>query len=163
MPSVRRALVDLDNNVPMYDVQTQSERIEKMMFTERLIAYLASLFGVVALILACIGLYGLLSYEVARRTKEIGVRTALGAQKEDVLRLVVGQGLALVSIGIVLGIVGSFGVTRFLKSLLFGVEPTDFYTLLAVGALLLLVGGVACLIPARYAARVDPMVALRYE
>ncbi len=147
----------------MFDVRTQSERIERMLFTERLIAYLASLFGVFALILACIGLYGLLSYEVARRTKEIGVRAALGAQRRDVLRLVVGQGLALVSIGIAFGVVASLGVTRFLKSLLYGVQPTDFYTLLAVCAMLLLVGGVACLIPARHATRVDPMVALRYE
>ena len=163
IPTVRRTLSDLDNNLPMFDVRTQSERIERMLFTERLIAYLASLFGVFALILACIGLYGLLSYEVARRTKEIGVRAALGAQRRDVLRLVVGQGLALVSIGIAFGVVASLGVTRFLKSLLYGVQPTDFYTLLAVCAMLLLVGGVACLIPARHATRVDPMVALRYE
>jgi len=147
----------------MFDVMTQNERIERMLFTERLIAYLASLFGVVALLLACMGLYGLLSYEVARRTKEIGVRMALGAQKRDLLRLVVGQGLALVSIGIVFGVAGAFGVTRFLKSLLYGVQPTDSYTLLVVSALLLLVGGVACLIPARHATRVAPMIALRYE
>lgn len=163
IPAVRRALGDLDNNVPMFDVLTQNERIEKQLFTERLIAYLASLFGLVALILACIGLYGLLSYEVARRTKEIGVRAALGAQKKDLLRLVVGQGLALVAIGIGFGLVGALGVTRFLKSLLYGVEPTDTFTLLVVCALLLLVGGVACLIPARHATRVAPMVALRYE
>jgi len=163
IPAVRRALGDLDGNLPMFDVHTQNERIERMLFTERLIAYLASLFGVVALILACIGLYGLLSYEVARRTKEIGVRTALGAQKGDVLRLVVGQGLALAAIGIVFGVLGSFGVTRFLKSLLYGVEPTDAYTLLVVCSLLLLVGGVACFIPARHATRVAPMIALRYE
>jgi predicted permease len=163
MPLVRRALSDLDSSLPMYDVQTQSERIERMLFAERLIAYLASLFGMVASILACIGLYGLLSYEVARRTKEIGVRMALGARKRDVLRLVVGQGLGLVSIGIAFGVVGSFGVTRFLKSLLYGVQPTDMQTLLGVGILLIIVGGLACLIPARRATRVDPMTALRYE
>jgi predicted permease len=163
IPAVRRVLSDLDNNLPMFDVLTQDQRIERILFTERLIAYLASLFGLVALILACIGLYGLLSYEVARRTKEIGVRTALGAQKKDLLRLVVGQGLALVSVGIVFGLVGAFGVTRFLKSLLYGVEPTDAYTLVAVCSLLLVVGGVACLIPARHATRVAPMIALRYE
>jgi predicted permease len=163
IPAVRRVLSDLDNNLPMFDVLTQDQRIERILFTERLIAYLASLFGLVALILACIGLYGLLSYEVARRTKEIGVRTALGAQKKDLLRLVVGQGLALVSVGIVFGLVGAFGVTRFLKSLLYGVAPTDAYTLVAVCSLLLVVGGVACLIPARHATRVAPMIALRYE
>jgi len=163
IPAVRRALNELDSNLPMFDVHTQNERIERMLFTERLIAYLASLFGMVALILACIGLYGLLSYEVSRRIKEIGVRTALGAQKGDVLRLVVGQGLALVAIGMVVGVLGSFGVTRFLKSLLYGVQPTDTQTLLGVGSLLLIVGGLACLIPATRATRVDPMVALRYE
>jgi len=163
IPAVRRTLGDLDNNVPMIDVMTQNERIERLLFTERLIAYLASLFGAVALILASIGLYGLLSYEVARRTKEIGVRSALGAQKKDVLRLVVGQGLALVAIGIVFGVAGAFGVARFLKSLLYGVEPTDAFTLVMVCALLLLVGAVACLIPARQATRVAPMVTLRYE
>ena len=163
IPAVRQVLSDLDNNLPMFDVLTQDQRIERILFTERLIAYLASLFGLVALILACIGLYGLLSYEVARRTKEIGVRTALGAQKKDLLRLVVGQGLALVSVGIVFGLVGAFGVTRFLKSLLYGVAPTDAYTLVAVCSLLLVVGGVACLIPARHATRVAPMIALRYE
>jgi len=163
VPAVRRALNDLDSNLPIFDVRTQNERIEKMLFAERLIAYLASLFGLVALILACMGLYGLLSYEVARRTKEIGIRTALGAQKKDMLRLVVGQGLALVAIGIGFGVVGAFGVTRFLKSLLYGVEPTDAYTFLMVCSLLLLVGGVACLIPARHATRVAPMIALRYE
>jgi len=163
IPAVRRTLGDLDNNVPMIDVMTQNERIERLLFTERLIAYLASLFGTVALILASIGLYGLLSYEVARRTKEIGVRSALGAQKKDVLRLVVGQGLALVAIGMVFGVAGAFGVARFLKSLLYGVEPTDAFTLFVVCALLLLVGAVACLIPARQATRVAPMVTLRYE
>jgi predicted permease len=163
IPAVRRTLGDLDNNVPMIDVMTQNERIERQLFTERLIAYLASLFGAVALILASIGLYGLLSYEVARRTKEIGVRSALGAQKKDVLRLVMGQGLALVAIGMVFGVAGAFGVARFLKSLLYGVEPTDAFTLFMVCALLLLVGAVACLIPARQATRVAPMVTLRYE
>ena len=163
LPQVRRVLSELDNNLPMYDVMTQNERIERQLFTERLIAYLASLFGAVALILACIGLYGLLSYEVAQRTKEIGVRTALGAQKRDVLQLVVGQGLALVAVGIVFGLAGTFGVTRFLKSLLYGIEPTDAYTLLMVCSLLFLVGAVACFLPARQATRVAPMVALRYE
>jgi macrolide transport system ATP-binding/permease protein len=163
IPAVRRTLSDLDNNLPMFDIRTQNERIDKMLFTERLIAYLASLFGLVAMILACMGLYGLLSYEVARRTKEIGIRTALGAQKKDVLRLVVGQGLALVAIGISFGVVGSFGVTRYLTSLLYGVQSTDAHTFLMVCALLLLVGGVASLIPARHATRVAPMIALRYE
>ncbi|HLK05548.1 MAG TPA: ABC transporter permease [Candidatus Acidoferrum sp.] len=163
VPLARTELRNLDSNLPIFDVRTQTERIDRMLFGERLIARLAGLFGVVALILACIGLYGLLSYEVARQTKEIGVRTALGAQKGDLLRLIARQGLTLVATGIALGIVGFLGVTRFLKSLLYGVQPTDTQTLLGVGMLLLIVGGLACLIPARRAMRVDPMVALRYE
>jgi len=163
VPEVRRELSSLDNDLPIFDVRTQTERIDRMLFSERLVARLASLFGLVALMLACVGLYGLLSFEVTRRTKEIGVRGALGAQAKDLLGLITKRGLALVSIGIVFGIVGFFGVTRFISSLLYGVQPTDFQTLFAVGSLLLIVGGLACLIPARRATRVDPMVALRYE
>ncbi len=163
VPSVRRALSELDSDVPMFDVRTQSERIERLLFNERLVARLASLFGLVALILACIGLYGLLSYEGARRTKEIGVRTALGAQTYEVLRLIATQGMSLVFVGIFFGVIGSAGLTRFLESLLYGVQPTDPYTFFAVALLLLIVGGAACLIPARRATRVDPSVALRYE
>jgi predicted permease len=163
IPAVRQTLSELDSNLPIFDFTTQNERVNRLLFTERLIAMLASLFGLIALAQACIGLYGLLSYEVARRTKEIGVRAALGAQKKDVLRLVVGEGLTLVAIGIVCGVAGAFGVTRFLRSLLFGVEPTDTLTLLLVCSLLLLVGALACFLPARQATRVEPMVALRYE
>jgi predicted permease len=163
LPAARRALGELDNNLPMFDVMTQNERIERRLFTERLIAYLASLFGLVALILACIGLYGLLSYEVARRTKEIGVRTALGAQKRDMLRLIAAQGLSLVCIGVFIGVIVSAGLTRFLGSLLYGVQPTDASTFFEVALLLLIVSVAACLAPAWRATRVDPMVALRYE
>jgi predicted permease len=161
--AVRRVVSDLDSNLPLFDVRTQTERIERLLFNERLIARLASLFGLLALLLACIGLYGLLAYEVAQRTREIGIRTALGAQKRDVLRLVGTQGFALVVIGVVSGIVAAIGVTRSLGSLLYGVRPTDPITLFGVCALLLTVGLAACWIPARRAACVDPMVALRYE
>jgi ABC-type antimicrobial peptide transport system permease subunit len=114
-------------------------------------------------VLACIGLYGLLSYEVARRTREIGIRAALGAQRQDVLRMVIKQGLVLVVFGLVAGVMVAFGATRFLQSLLFGVKPTDPWTFAAVCGLLISVGVLACYIPARRATRVDPMVALRYE
>ena len=116
-----------------------------------------------ALILACVGLYGLLAYEVARRTREIGIRSALGAQKRDVLRLVGSQGLILVLCGAVLGVAGAIGVTTSLRSLLYGVTPSDPLTFLSVCLLLLMVGLAACYIPARRAAQVDPIVALRYE
>jgi predicted permease len=163
IPSVRKVVSDLDNNLPLFDVKTQTERIERLLFNERLLARLATLFGVLALSLACLGVYGLLSYEVARRTREIGIRAALGAQNRDVLGLVGRQGLGLVVCGAVLGMAVALGVTRALGSLLFGVQPADPATFIAVCVLLLLVSGAACYIPARRATRVDPMVALRYE
>jgi predicted permease len=163
LPAVRKVVSDLDNNLPLFDVRTQAERIERLLFNERLLARLASLFGLLALVLACIGLYGLLSYEVARRTREIGIRAALGAQTRDVLRLVGRQGLVLVALGIVFGIVAAMAVTRSLGSLLYGVQPSDPITFFGVSALLTIVGLAACYIPARRATRVDPMVALRYE
>jgi predicted permease len=163
LAGVRKVVSDLDNNLPLFDVRTQTERIERLLFNERLLARLATLFGLLALVLACIGLYGLLSYEVARRTREIGIRAALGAQNRDVLRLVGTQGLLLVAFGIVFGIVAAMGVTRSLGSLLYGVQPSDPITFFGVCALLTIVGLAACYIPARRATRVDPMVALRYE
>jgi len=154
---------DVDNNLPVFGVRTQTQTIDRLLFNQRLVARLSSLFGLLGLLLACIGLYGLLSYEVARRTREIGIRAALGAQRRDVLRLVIKQGLVLVVLGAAAGIGASFAVTRFLQSLLFGVRATDFWTFAAVCGLLVLVGMLACYIPARRATRVDPMVALRYE
>lgn len=163
VPAVRKVVSNLDSNLPLWSIRTQTERINQLLFNERLLAWLASLFGVLALSLACLGIYGLLSYEVARRTREIGIRTALGAQKPDVLRLVGKQGLALIVCGAVFGIAAAMGVTRSLQSLLFGVQSTDPWTFAAVCALLVVVGMLACYIPARRATRVDPMVALRYE
>jgi ABC-type antimicrobial peptide transport system permease subunit len=145
------------------DVMTESESIDRLLFQERMIARLSSLFGALALALACVGLYGLLSYEVTRRTREIGIRMALGARGRDVLGNILGQGLALAVSGLVFGIVASFGVTRFLGSILYGVRPSDPMTLIAVTGVLLTVAFVACWIPARRAMKVDPMVALRHE
>ena len=151
------------NNIPIFDVSTQTERIDQLLSQERIMARLASFFGLIAIVLACIGLYGLLSYEVAQRTREIGVRMALGAPQREVLRLVVGQGFVLTLVGGAFGVGAAFGVTRYLTSLLYGVHPADPLTFVAVGLLLLTVALAACLIPARRAIRVDPMVALRYE
>jgi predicted permease len=163
IPTVRRVVAGLDDNLPVFEVRTQTEVIDHLLFTERLVARLSALFGVLAFVLACMGLYGLLSYEVARRTREIGIRSAMGAQERDVLRLVVGQGIALVALGAVAGIAGAFGLTRYLQSLLYGVRPTDPATFIGVALLLGAVSLAACYIPARRATKVDPIVALRYE
>lgn len=163
IPAVRQIVSEVDENVPVFGVRTQSQTIDRLLFNERLVARLSSLFGLLALLLTCIGLYGLLSYEVARRTRELGIRSALGAQRRDVLSMVVGQGLSLVLFGAVVGIATAFGLTRYLRSLLFGVRPTDPITFLAVCAVLAIVALLACYVPARRATRVDPMVALRDE
>jgi len=114
-------------------------------------------------VLACIGLYGLLSYEVARRTRELGIRVALGAHHRDLSRLVIGQGILLALIGAAIGIAAAVGVTRFMSAMLYDVRANDPLTMVAVAALLILVAFAACYIPARRAMKVDPMVALRYE
>jgi predicted permease len=163
VPAVRSVVGQLDSNLPLFDVKTETEQIDELLFQERLIARLSSFFGLLALLLASVGLYGLLSYEVTRRTREIGVRMALGAQQRDVLPLVVVQGIALALAGAVGGIGLAYGVTRYLASLLYDVRPGDPATLAAVSILLLLVALAACYLPARRATRVDPMVALRYE
>jgi predicted permease len=163
IPAVRRIVNDVDENLPVFGVRTQSQTIDRFLFTQRLVARLSSLFGLLGLLLASIGLYGLLSYEVARRTREIGIRSALGAQRRDVLRLVIRQGLVLIICGLVAGVTASMIATRFLQSLLFGVRTTDPWTFAAVSVLLVFVGVLACYIPARRATRVDPIVALRYE
>ena len=163
IPAVRSIVSQLDNNLPLFDVKTQSAQIEGSLFQERLIARLSSFFGGLSLLLACIGLYGLLSYEVARRTREIGVRMALGARPSDVLRLIVSQGVVLSAAGVSLGILASLGATRYLASLLYGVHPFDPLTFAVVALLLGVVALAACFLPARRAMRVDPMVALRHE
>ena len=143
--------------------QLDFSQIEQLVAQERFIARLSSFFGVLALVLASIGLYGLLAYEVTRRTREIGIRMAVGARQGDVLRLVVGQGIFLALAGGAVGIAASLGMTRYLASLLYGVRPSDPVTLAAVAILLFVVALAACYIPARQATKVDPMVALRYE
>jgi predicted permease len=163
IPTVRQVLAELDSNVVLLNAKTQIEQIDQGLYQERLLANLSSLFAALALALACIGLYGLLSYEVTRRTHEIGVRMALGAEQSNVLRLVVGKGIALAMFGITAGIAAALGVTRYLEAMLYGVKPIDPVTFICVATLLLAVAVAACYIPARRAARVDPMVALRYE
>jgi len=160
---VRSLIGQHDNNLPMNSVRTQSEHIERLLRQERIIAQLSSFFGLVSLLLACIGLYGLLSYEVSRRTREIGIRMALGAQRGDLIRLVVWQGVALALVGTAIGVASAIGIGRLLTKVLYGVKPDDPITLGAVSALLVVVALGAAMIPARRATTVDPMIALRYE
>ncbi len=163
LPAIREAVGQVNADLPLFNVTTQSQQIDRLLFQERLVARLAGFFGALALVLACIGLYGLLSYEVSRRTREIGIRIALGAQPERVLKLVLRQGIVLALAGAAVGIGVALGVTRYLGSMLFNVRASDPLTICAVAMLLALVALAACYIPARRATRVDPMVALRYE
>jgi len=163
IPEVRRIVGALDDNLPLFDMRTQTQTIDRLLFNERLVAKLSSLFGALALILACVGLYGLLSYEVARRTREIGIRTALGAQRREIFHLVLFQGLILAMVGALVGIGAAIGVTHYLGSLLYGIRATDPATFVIIAFLLIAVALLACYIPSRRATRVDPLVALRYE
>lgn len=163
LPGVREAVAQVNTNLPLFDVKTESEQIDRLLFQERLVARLSGFFGLLALVLACVGLYGLLSYEVARRTREIGIRMALGAPPESVLKLVLRQGIVLASVGAAAGIGVALGVMRYLASMLYDVRANDPLTMTAVVVLLTIVALAACYIPARRAMRVDPMVALRYE
>ena len=163
IPLVRDAVRKVSGNFLVSHIETQEEQIDQLLYQERLVASLSALFGALALLLACIGLYGLLSYEVERGTREIGIRMALGAPEGEVLRLVIRRGIGLVSAGASIGIVVAAELTRYLQTLLYGVRPTDPYSFAAAIILLGLVAALACYLPARRAMRVDPMVALRYE
>jgi ABC-type antimicrobial peptide transport system permease subunit len=163
VPTVRKTVSDTDSNLPIFGISTQSKRIDELLTQERLIARLGSAFGGLALLLACVGLYGLLSYEVSRRTREIGIRMALGAERADVLRGIAVQGLRITIVGVVAGIAAGAAVTRFLSSLLFGLKASDPVTFAGVSLILMAVALLACYLPARRATKVDPMVALRYE
>jgi len=163
LPAVREVVAQANVNLPLFDVKTESEQIDRLLFQERLVARLSGFFGLLALVLACVGLYGLLSYEVSRRTREIGIRMALGAQPGSLLKLVLRQGIVLAVIGATVGIGAALGVTRYLASMLYDIHANDPLTMMAVAALLTFVALAACYIPARRAMRVDPMVALRYE
>ena len=160
---VRKIVSSESADLALFRVATQQETINRQMVGERLTAQLSSAFGLLALVLACMGLYGLLAYEVTRRTREIGIRMAIGAQAGDVIRLVLGRTMVLALVGAAAGIVCSLGVARALKSALYGVAAGDPVTLFFVLLLLVLVALTACIVPARRAARVDPLVALRYE
>lgn len=161
--SLRQALRALDPNVALLGAQAFDEVRAGPLFPQRALAALSSAFGLLALALTAVGLYGLMAYTVAQRNREIGIRMALGAGRPRIFQLVVGQGLLLVAVGVVLGSGGALGVAYLLESQLFGIRPTDPLTFVGVSLLLVVVGLAACSVPARRAMRVDPMVALRYE
>jgi predicted permease len=160
---VREAVRQVDPNLPMMDVSTQLEQVERRLQQERTFASAYTLFGGLALVLAAIGLFGLMSYNVSRRTNEIGIRMALGAQRYDVLRLVMRESMILVVVGVVIGVAVALGVSRLVATLLFGLAATDALTLTAAVGLMVTVSALAGFLPARRASRVDPMVALRYD
>jgi predicted permease len=163
MTAIREAVRQLDPNLPLTDVSTQIEQVEKRFQQERLFAQAYTLFGALALLLASIGLFGLMSYNVSRRTNEIGIRMALGAQRVDVLGLVMRESMLLVGIGMTAGLAVAIFTSRLLTTMLFGLPPRDPVTMIGAAIVMALVSALAGYLPARRASRVDPMVALHYE
>jgi putative ABC transport system permease protein len=161
--AVRGVVQSLDKNAPVYTVRTIDDILDRSVATPRFNTLLIGLFAAVALILTMVGLYGVISCSVSENTQQIGIRVALGAQRRDVFRLIVGRGLMLTIAGVAIGLGAAFGLTRLMSSLLFGVGSTDPWTFTGVALLLLLVAATACYLPARRAMNVDPMVALRHD
>jgi predicted permease len=167
--AVRQAMREVDENLPLTDIKTQVEQADETLRMERLFAKLVTMFGLLAQLLASIGLFGVLAYSVSQRTQEIGIRMALGAAQTDVLKMIIKHGMTLAVIGVALGLGGAYALTRYLESwmrlsqMLYGVKPTDPMTYGVTAALLTLVALIACYLPARRATKVDPMVALRCE
>jgi putative ABC transport system permease protein len=160
---VRGAITSLERNLPVFDLRPMSALLSDALFPARMGAILLGAFGIIALVLAAVGVYGVTSYSVARRTREVGIRMALGARRSDVLRLVLKEGLVTVGIGVAVGLVAAWSITYLLASFLYGVSVTDPATFAVIS--LLMIGSAlgATLVPARRATKVDPLVALRYE
>jgi len=163
LAAIRREVQQLDATLPIYNVKTMVEHMALSLFPARVAATLLGSFGVLALLLAAIGIFGVMSYAVTQRTREIGIRMALGANAAGVFRLIVGRGLTLMVIGLGIGLALAVAGTRLLATLLFGVSATDPLTFVVIALLLMFVALLACWIPARRATKVDPMVALRAE
>ena len=161
--AVRSEVLAIDKNQPIFDVKTLDQRVMETVAASRSVMFLFSGFALLAMVLAVVGIYGIISYSVSQRTREIGIRMALGARAADVLRMVLKNGMTLVLAGIVIGVGGALALTRFLATLLFGVTPTDTLTFVVVSAVLIAVALIACLVPARRATKVNPLEALRYE
>jgi len=162
-PSVERAIHEIDKDLPLFSIATMDQMMHDSLSQRRLTLVLLGSFAALALILAAIGIYGVISYAVRQRTHELGIRLALGAQPRNILTMILRQGLTLSLTGVLVGLVAAVVLTRLMRSLLFGVEPVDNLTFGMIAGVLLLVAAVACWIPARRATRVDPMIALRNE
>jgi ABC-type antimicrobial peptide transport system permease subunit len=163
IPMIRVIIRDIDSSVTVDDIATMSQVLSNSITTPRSYAVLLGTFSAVALGLASIGLYGVLSYSVKQHSREIGIRVALGARKRTILRLVLGQGLTISVVGLVFGLAGAIALTRYMRAMLFEVRPLDPATFLLVSSLVLAVTLLASYIPARHATTVDPMTALRHE
>jgi len=164
IPAIRAAVRDIDSRLPIAGISTQLELINRSyLFNERVFAFASTFFGGLAMLIAMVGLFGLMSYDVARRTKEIGIRMALGAGGSEVMRSVLIEALRLVSIGVVIGLAAALAFTRLIKTLLFGLAPSDPLTVSTAALTMIFVSALAAYAPARRAANVDPMVALRHE
>jgi predicted permease len=163
LPALRNAVQSIDKDLPLRDIRTQNEQIEASISEQRLFATLTAGFGILALILACIGIYGIMAYDVARRTSEIGIRMALGAHTRQVLLMVLRESSWLAILGVAAGLAAAFGLTRFVRTMLYGLQPTDPTTLIAATLILLAIAIAAAYGPARRASRIDPMQALRHE
>lgn len=161
--AIQSAVRELDPQAQALKLRTMNDVVDESLLRERFVAQLASFFSLFALLLACIGLYGVMSYATARRTREIGIRMALGARAADVIRLVLRETILLVGAGVLIGLGAAFAAIRLVATLLFGLGPTDPLTILLVVLLMLIVAVLAGYLPARRAARVEPMAALRYE
>jgi putative ABC transport system permease protein len=160
---LRAALTSVDKSLPVYALKPLSEHLRESLNRRRFNLVLLSLFSGVALLLAAVGIYGVISYGVTQRTHEMGIRTALGAKPRDVLTLVIRQAMVPALVGVGIGLLASFALTRLIRGLLFSVSVTDPTTFVAIAVLMTLIALLACLIPARRATKVDPLVALRYE
>jgi putative ABC transport system permease protein len=153
----------VDSQLPITKVETMTNVAAESVAARSFNMVLVGLFAVLALVLAAVGIYGVMSYAVTQRTQEIGIRMALGASATDVLKLIIKNGLTLTLIGVLIGVAGAIALTRLLATMLFGVTPTDSLTFVAVSLVLIVVALLACYLPARRATKVDPLVALRYE
>jgi putative ABC transport system permease protein len=161
--SVRQAVNEVDRSVPVADVKTMDHVVSESITQPRFNLFLLGLFGAVAMVLSAAGIYGVTAYTVTQRTHELGIRIALGAQVGDVLKMILGQGMAVIGVGLVVGLAAAFALTRLLRTLLFGVGENDPLTFVAITAILVLVALIACYIPARRATKVDPLTSLRAE